>query len=550
MIHNRKLFIGISMLFIVSCIIEIPALGGTVSSGSFADPTTGLDSLKHYRAILSVVIQAQASDGPDNQTSTYALAAWPAEKAYFESIESTNAASRQNKMILGKVGDAGYLLPDGETDCQTNWAESNIHIDSTSLAPLMYLFESGASSGEETINGIATHVYSLNTDSVGIDGVQADGKAWIASVGGYLVKYHLELSGGQELFGSDETGKKILDYALTEINDGSPIVYPGDCRPVLTDIPAADDAKDIKRFPEILRYSSALPPDQVQAFYEKYFTGQGWKARAEHSLPDGEKIIGFYQEATNREATIMIESHGATTSVEVMAPVVDSNPAPSSTGEPASSGADQNVQARISAALSKLLGNGKTPGPIPSYRLKMDESMPASSGERNTSLQAEVQGVNIHFVLNGASGTKDVFLYDGKEYDLKNGIAQPGSPTLRSDWILWRMDPSIILSMAGLAAPKPQASVTLEGHSVDVFAVDSSQSKSPLPDVSMGLSFQITSIRGTVWIDHETNVLLKADLEFEAGVKKPGDTKSSSTGKGALHLSVDQLGSTTVMLPS
>jgi hypothetical protein len=100
-----------------------------------------------------------------------------------------------------------------------------------------------------------------------------------------------------------------------------------------------------------------------------------------------------------------------------------------------------------------------------------------------------------------------------------------------------------------MADPAAQAGTTLEGRPVDVYAVDSTPS-GPLPDMSMGLlPFTITAIQGTIWIDHDTGSLLKADLTFEADVKKPGESTPSAHGKGEFHFAVSQIGKVTVSLP-
>jgi hypothetical protein len=546
----RKLFVGFCFTTTIACLFNTDAIGGSSARKSFADPTTGLDTLTHFRAALTIAIEMQSSGGQGKQTNHYELAGWPKENAFFESIDEFDSANQELKMILGKVGDAGYLQWTGETGCQTFWNESNVRVDATSLAPLMESVQSGASAGDETINGVATTAYQLNSDSIGIEGVQATGKAWIATDGGYLVKSHLELTGGQGLFGSEETGTKTIDYELTEINNGAPISYPGHCRPVLADIPAADNAQNIERYPEILLYRSSSTREQLQAFYDAYFTGQGWSKLDEHELPTGEKVLTFNQQSTGREAIVTLEPQtGNITSVEVQAYSSGSGQTPSADSETPDS-VSQSPLARISAALSKLLGSPETPSPFPSFELNMEEKMPSASGINLTTLQAQIQGANIHFLLNNKSGKTDAYLFNGKEYAVANGKAQPGSPTIRSDWVLWRTDPILILSKAAMAAPTAQPGVTFENRSVDVFLIDSSKLDSPLEGSGMDiLPFEITTIQGSIWIDHDTGALLKADLQFNASVRKPGTTGAGTQGIGELHITASQIGMISVVLP-
>ncbi|MGD0805994.1 MAG: hypothetical protein ABSA10_00700 [Anaerolineales bacterium] len=112
------------------------------------------------------------------------------------------------------------------------------------------------------------------------------------------------------------------------------------------------------------------------------------------------------------------------------------------------------------------------------------------------------------------------------------------------------MDPLVVLSAAGMASPQAEAGTTWEGWQVDVYSVDSTSLGGEGTDSSFGiLPVVITSIQGTVWINHDTGALLKADLQFEAGVRKPGETTPSTHGKGEFHLAVSQIGKVTVSLP-
>jgi hypothetical protein len=112
------------------------------------------------------------------------------------------------------------------------------------------------------------------------------------------------------------------------------------------------------------------------------------------------------------------------------------------------------------------------------------------------------------------------------------------------------LDPLVVLSAAGMASPQAEAGTTLEGRQVDVYSVDNTELGGTGQDSSFGLlPVSITSIHGTIWIDHESGALLKADLEFEANVKQPGETTPSASGKGEFHLAVSQIGKVTVSLP-
>jgi hypothetical protein len=543
--------IALAMILAVSCIINTGGTGGS-SSGLVTNPAKGLDKLSHYRADLSVSIKAQASGETIDQTEKISLAVWTAEKAVFQTVESSDEAGQPVNLTLGKVDKAGYLLIGGDTGCRTFWDDTNIRVGVENLAPYLYAVKSGTPAGDETVNGIAAHVYQVNADYPGVKDVKETGKVWIASSGGYLVKYHVELSGGEALFGAGATGTRTVDYELSDVDSGAPLAYPGDCLPVLTDIPATDDAQNVERMPFSLRYVSASSPDTVQAFYEKYFTGQGWSKLNDVALPDGEMDLLFSQGSTGREATVMLQSLDGGTAVNVLAAGGESSgTAPTPTGGTPEGDDSLPASVRIITSLSTLFGNEKTPSPLPSFTLATSESLPSASGTNTlTTLQAEVQGANVHYILTAGGKTTDAILFEGKEYQVVGGKAQPGSAMLSATWSLWQLDPLVVLSAAGMAGPKAEAGTTWEGRQVDVYSVDSASLGGEGTDSSFGmLPVVITAIQGTVWIDHATGALLKADLKFEAGVRKPGESTPSAHGKGEFHLAVSQIGKTTVSLP-
>ncbi len=547
----RLFLVTFAMIVVVSCIINTGGTAGS-SGGLVSDPAKGMDKLSHYRADLTVSINAQVSGETIDQTKKISLSVWTAEKAAFQTVESFDEAGQPISLTMGKVDKAGYLLIGGDAGCRTFWDDTNIRVGAENLAPYLNTVKSGTPAGDETVNGIAAHVYQVDADYPGVKGVKESGKVWIAASGGYLVKYQIELSGGEALFGAGAAGTREVDYELSEVDDGSPVAYPGDCLPVLTDIPATDDAQGVERMPGHLRYTSASSPDQVQSFYEKYFTGQGWTELDQTTLPEGGKDILFKQETGGRDALVSLQPLGNETIVRVLAAGGEpSGPAPTPTAGTPGGDSDLPASVRIITSLSKLFGTGDTPGALPSFALAVSESMPSASGTNSlATLQAEVQGTNVHFVLDSGGKKTEAYLFEGKEYEVIGGKTQPGSAMLSATWTLWQLDPLTILSAAGMAGPQAEAGTTLEGRQVDVYSVDNTGLGGTGQDSSFGLlPYIITSIQGTIWMDHETGALLKADLQFEAAVRKPGESTPSAHGKGEFHLAVSQIGKTTVALP-
>jgi hypothetical protein len=291
-----------------------------------------------------------------------------------------------------------------------------------------------------------------------------------------------------------------------------------------------------------LWYVSPSTPDQVQAFYEKNFSGQGWDKLDTTASSDGEAEILFSQESTGRRATVSLLSGEEGTEVDVSTnDIKPSAPAPSADATPAGGA----PSARIMTSLSRLLGSAEKPGALPSFAMVVDQEMPTTSGKTVTHTEAEVEGLNVHYVQTSGGETTDALLFDGKEYKISGGKAQPGSIGLRTDWMFWQTDWLKVFMAAGVADSKAEPGTTLEGRAVEVFSVDGTD----LPDMTGGiLPVQITAIHGIIWIDQATGALLKADLTFEADVKKAGQTTAThDTGK--LLLVVSRIGQVKVTMP-
>jgi hypothetical protein len=544
--RNHMLAILAAMALTTACVIDTNALLGNPNGAMTPEAFAGLDALTHFRADLTVTMDAQMESGAFHQTKHYSLSAWPTEKAVFETMDTVDENNQILTITLGTVGEAGYLLVGEETGCDVTWAADNIHIDINDLSRFLLPIYSSMPAGDETVAGVAAHAFILDSNSIGLEGVQATGKEWLAASGNYVVKYHLELSGGEALFGPGATGTSTIDYALSEVNDGSAVKYPGDCLPVLTNVPATQDAQDVLRMPGSLSFTSAMSPADIQQFYRQYFDDQGWKLISDLGFPDGETDTSYVDPSTGDSAIVSVRSSGNTVHVKV-----DVFTAKSSAAETPTASAAEDASMRISLALSKALGNTKTPSVYPSYSLSVEEILPTTSGSYRLSLTAEAEGANLHYLLTENGKTTEVLLFGGEVYSIINGKAQPGSETTDLGWTTWQMDPTIILSTAALANPQRQTSETLESRIADKYAIDSSSLTAGLPDFGMGiLPYTITKLQGTIWIDHETGGLLRVDLTFEADVLKPGDTTTTAHGMGELHILFHQIGATTVSPPS
>jgi hypothetical protein len=547
---SRIALLSLFTVALTACNVNSGGAGGGASGGLVSDPANGLDPLTHYRASVAIVTNAQSAGGTVNRTEKYSLAVWTKDKAIFETVDAFDDAGQPLQLTLGMVADTGYAMWGTDTGCQTFWQDTNIQVTTGDLSPYLIPLKSGTPDGDETVNGIATHVYRVDSNSLGVAGVQATGRVWVAADVGYLVKYHLELTGADALFGKGWQGTRIIDYALSEVNDGSAVAYPGDCRPVLAEIPASDDAQQVNRMPGMLSYLSKSAPATLASFYKDFFKDPAWKKSEEIVLPGGGVFLLFKENATGREVSLHLDTWGDATEVVLNASEPPGAQPATPADTPSAGSGELPLGARLVESISILVGNEKTPSPFSSYAFMMKEEAPTADDPDVTSLQAEVAGADYHYVEDSGKKKSDELFVGGQYYDIVGGKAQPGSALRQLGWLSWQLDPLQFLAAAAVAAPQAEAGTTLEGRAVDVFSIDSSRLGGPMPDMSYGLlPFTVTAMQGDLWIDHDTGALLKVDLTFEADIRKAGEKNASAHGTGSLQLDVSKIGTATVNLP-
>jgi hypothetical protein len=540
---------------------EATPAGGTNGTTSAAQVSlaVGLGSLKAYRSVLKIDFNGKAAGEATQWNMTYSLYVSAQRSGRLLFIDTTNgpADGSLDGLISGTMDGVVYSRS-GKTDaCSAELQDASQPIEPVvepvTLAPQVDL--SQAKGKTDTLNGVAALHYVLDENSLGLQDGKAQGDIYLAKDGGYVLSYHLQASSNTALFDPDLQGTLTWDYSLTPDEPGAVgttggIPLPDDCPPGLgSRIPKMADASLLTQLPGYMEYTSASSAKDIASFYLSGLAAQGFNPTGTPKASDQ----GNYLEFTNasQTLTVMIQAGKpthVTLELENGPPIVVAEP--TQTGSTTGGETNQNPIQLIALAMGKLLGNDNTPSVFPSYTLSMNESLPSASGNAATTLQADVQGANYHFVLTSGGTKTDAIHFNGQDYSVVNGKAQPGSAMLAVSWAMWKLDPGVMFGDASASTITPQAGTTLEGRQIDVYSIDSSTLASPLPDISMGLMpYVITAIQGTVWIDHATGGLVKADLQFQANVKKPGETTPSAPGKGEFHITVSQIGQVTVSLP-
>jgi hypothetical protein len=554
---SKHLFLSLLLLCAMGFTCPISAIGGLGNQVDelLPDPQVGLDALRDYRATLTISFTGSMDGQNVASTDTYTQSEWPLLGAKFTTIEMAYENGQPLFIVVGDVGNAHYDQEGPEEACYVRWQANAREPSPFRLAVLLDPVRAARSAGQETVEGISTRHYTFDATSLGLpEDVQASGDVWLANQGGYIVKYSLQVTSSGSYFGEGKQGTEQTEYLLSQVEARPEVAYPDGCEPVLTDIPAMENATEVIRLPGLLDYYSNSTLEAIINFYTELFESRDWVIAIDYR-PEGQQAMLVFARPDSEEVSMVsVQSHGESMWVSVSVLGQEANTSsPSEPGTTPAPGVGGSPALRVAGALSILLGMDESQVGLPSYHMEAYHNIPAWEGgtvvQYEDWMVADVQGKNIHFndrVIDpgGSTTTAEAYLMGEEEYDLENGVLQPeGTSMTGLAWTLWPLDPAVIL---GTAANGAQASGTevLDGRSAEVYTVDVSGAMG----AAAGASLAVTSVSGQVWVDHETGALLKTELDYQADVKdQDGNIKGS--GSGRLEITITQVGNVTVTLP-
>jgi len=550
----RRLIPPLLILFAMGCTWSTSAIGGLGSQVDelLPDPQAGLDALSDYHARLTISFTGSVDGQATESVDTYVQSEWPSQGARFTTIETTNENGQPLFIVAGEVGQAHYDQFGRDSACSVRWGPGAG--GPSTFRPAIMLAPIGAarSAGEELVEGIPTRHYAFDEASLELpEDVQASGEAWVATKGDYLVKYSLQITAAESYFGEGKQGTEQIDYLLSQVEARPEVAYPDGCFPVLTDMPAMDDATDITRLPGSLDYYSRSPLESITSFYSDLFEARGW-VQAEDYRVDEQVMLIFASADSEQIAMVSVRPQADSMWVGVSAPGEETEVAPAA-GTTPQPGSGTSPVLRVASGLSILLGMDEGRPGLPSYHMEAYHLIPAWEGgalvQYEDWMVADVQGQNVHFndrVLNpgGSTTTAEAYLMGEEKHDVENGVLQPeGASMSQLAWVLWPLDPSVILG-TGSSSAQAAGTEVLDGRTAEVYTVDTTGAMGGVA----GVSLSVTAASGRVWIDQETGALLKAELDYQSDVKDD-DGNVMGSGSGVLEIDVTQVGSVAFSLP-
>ena len=297
--------------------------------GSFdlPDPTTGLAGLGSYEATLTMAFDGTRDGQPDawTLTKTIAVSGDPAARAVTE--EQTGAAP--HSLVAVDVAGVTYeRADDGPCDATatraatdstepTDATEPDGEVqDSDEPAASLSGFFGAEEQAEEPIDGIPTTHYTFDERAFGsLDPATSAGDVWIATEGGYVVRYTLVTDGASAFLGHGVTGRLTTDYSVTSVNQPVAVAIPDGCGPGLVDAPLLPDAADVDSRPGSLTYSTASAVPDALAFYQQQLVVAGWASTGDPLSDETltQTVATFARDGETLSVIVSVEPAAATT---------------------------------------------------------------------------------------------------------------------------------------------------------------------------------------------------------------------------------------------
>jgi len=533
--------------------------------GSFdlSNAGMGVDTLDAYRATLKTSFTGTVSGTESSWSKIYTLSVSKPRQARLLSISDNDSSSETslNGLTTGQMDGLVYTRLDAADPCSAEFLTADNAPGAIELAQLLPTV-TGAEvvNVDETLADLAVTHYRFDERAVDMAGLgTAQGEMWVANDGGFVVKYTLQIQSDQGIYDPDQTGTMTWDYELTGMKQPFNIPLPQDCPAGMSDVPLPDEAGDGTKVPGYLSYTTDRSVAESAEYYQTNLPSVGFQPEGTPLINDNETHLEYVN--GDRNLTILIMP-GTQTSVQ-LAMEFGSNPVvaiPNPTVEPTAAASGDLIR-RISNALSLVLGTDTNPSAFPSYHLELTGTIPAldfSSGTivvNNEQISADVQAGNIHLVENktppgGSPVTTEGYLIDETNYLVSGGITQEDIFGIQMIWLSWPLDVLGPLGMAGMGA-EAQGSEAISGRSADKVAIDTAKADPASLEMAKGmmpLNPEISEAHGTIWLDHETNAMLKLVIDYIGAFKDSSGNMVGST-PGHIEIVVSQIGQVMVSLP-
>jgi len=291
------------------------------------DPKVGLTDLSGYTATLTMAFDGTRGGNAEKWSKTYTMLAAKDPQARQWTIEKSRNGSNLESVFVAEIDGLDYERR-GENACTaTALREGNTL--SERLEPTAFLSPviGAEEAGTDRVNEVAANRYTFDQRALGEqDLTEATGEMWVASEGGYIVRYLLTRKAGTDYFGEGIEGTITLSYELTNPNQPVTIELPDDCPPGFVDAPLLPDASNTSNIPGVLSYDTSSSIAEASDFYGQNIPVLGWQAQGEPAITDTIAILTYQQ--ADQLMMIIIKPGDAGAKVRITVSKLQDNPPP------------------------------------------------------------------------------------------------------------------------------------------------------------------------------------------------------------------------------
>jgi hypothetical protein len=287
-------------------------------SGSFIlpDAKAGLSDLSSYKATLSLSFEGTRAGQSAKWSKTYVMLVSKEPAVRQLTIETTGIANPEADFMAEL--DGVVYESRGANACSAAVIEQGNSL-SDRLEPASFLHSviGADSAGSETVNGTVANAYTFDQHALGQQGLtQSNGELWVASEGGYVVKYLLTTKAKADYFGDGNEGTLTWDYELTEAGQPVQINLPSDCPAGMVNAPQLPDASNVVNVPGMLTYDTSTNLADATAFYQDKLPALGWNIQGQADVKDTTALLDFQQ--GDQELSVFITADAGVTSVSLL----------------------------------------------------------------------------------------------------------------------------------------------------------------------------------------------------------------------------------------
>jgi hypothetical protein len=294
----------------------------------FPGAATALTNLGGYDASLVVSFNGTEAGQPQQWTRTYAMAVAAGGAQRELTVTATGADADADAMHRLEMDGVAYeLAADGTCVSSAVYAPDSL---GQRWEPAGFLFgvRAATEAGTDTVNNIDVLHYTFDERAFGpLPPADSTGEMWVASDGGYLVRYLVSTVGNADYFGEGVEGTVTWDYELTDVNAPAAILLPDACAGASLEMPTPPDATEVVRTATTLSFTTASSVDDVSAFYEPELAALGWQPVSDAVVFEGGTSQDFTRD-DDRLSLLVTKGDSGTTVRFAIAAADPATPAP------------------------------------------------------------------------------------------------------------------------------------------------------------------------------------------------------------------------------